>query len=208
MGRFLIQEYTGVDVGLLRASPDHLYVIDITLDHEVCTSDAALLQEPNTCGIPVRRSFAPDSHAAFSDQEHEREALIAALRKLYRTGRNRPLRMPQAGIGAGSFALATHSPAIHGDLCRILADHFGYRHPSALATTPNSVTCSSRPYHHEIFAEVCTRGGLYMTQQIAEKHGLTLEQLKAHCLAAGNELDALGKLYPLHRPIYRWANGE
>jgi hypothetical protein len=58
------------------------------------------------------------------------------------------------------------------------------------------------------FAEVCTRGGLYMTHQIAERHGLTLEQLKAHCLAAGNELNALGKVYPLHRPTYRRANGN
>lgn len=47
-----------------------------------------------------------------------------------------------------------------------------------------------------------------MTRQSAERHGLNLEQLKAYCLAAGKELDALGKLYPLHRPTYRWANGE
>jgi hypothetical protein len=116
--------------------------------------------------------------------------------------------MPQAGIGTGPYGLATHSPGIHGELCRILADHFGYRHPSATATQLRSNKCSSRQYHQELFAEVCTRGGLYMTEQIAERHGLTLEQLKAHFLAAGKELKALGKLYPLHRPIYRWVNGE
>lgn len=208
MRRFFIQEYETVDVALLRANPDHVYAIEVTLDQKVCNADEAVLKEPNTCGIPVCKSSVLNASSAFSDQDNERAALIEALRKLYRTGRDRTLRMPQAGIGAGPYELATHSPGIHGELCRILADHFGYRHPSATATQPRSDKCSSRQYHQELFAEVCTRGGLYMTEQIAERHGLTLEQLKAHCLAAGKELKALGKLYPLHRPIYRWANGE
>ena len=193
-----------VDVNLLRATPDHVYVIEVTLDQKVCNGNEAVLKEPNTCGIPVRKSPVLNASSPFSDQENEREAVIEALRKLYKTGRDRTLRMPRAGIGTGPYGLATHSPSIHGELCRILADHFGYRHPLAIATqsSPN------KPYHHELFAEVCIRGGLYMTNQIAERHGLTVEQLKAHCLTAGNELHALGKLYPLHRPIYRWANGE
>jgi hypothetical protein len=208
MHRFFIQEYETVDVDLLRANPDQVYVIEVTLDQKVCSGDKAVLQELNTCGIPVRKSSALTACSPFSDQENEREALIEALRKLYRTGRDRTLRMPQAGIGAGPYGLAIHSPGIHGELCRILADHFGYRHPLAITTQPRSGKCPSRQYHHELFDEVCTRGGLYMTDQIAERHGLTLEQLKAHCLAAGKELASLGKLYPLHRPIYRWANGE
>lgn len=208
MRRFFIQEYETVDVDLLRANPDHVYAIEVTLDQKVCNADEAVLKEPNTCGIPVRKSSALNASSPFSDQDNERAALIEALRKLYRTGRDRTLRMPEAGIGAGPYGLATHSPGIHGELCRILADHFGYCHPLAIASQPSSDKCSSRQYHQELFAEVCTRGGLYMTEQIAERHGLTLEQLKVHCLTAGKELDALGKLYPLHRPIYRWANGE
>lgn len=208
MRRFFIQEYETVNVDLLRANPDHVYAIEVTLDQKVYNADEAVLKEPNTCGIPVCRLPALNAYFHFSDQENEREALIEALRKLYRTGRDRTLRMPQAGIGAGPYGLATHSPGIHSELCRILADHFGYRHPLAIATLPSTSKCSSKQYHQELFVEVCTRGGLYMTDQIAERHGLTLEQLKAHCLAAGKELDALGKLYPLHRPIYRWANDD
>lgn len=208
MHRCLIQEYETVDVDLLRANPDEVYVIEITLDQKVCRGDEAILQEPNICGIPVRKSIALTACSAFSDQESEREALIGALRKLYRIGRDRALRMPQAGIGTGPYGLAIHSPSIHGELCRILADHFDYRHPLAMNTQPSPGKRRSRQYHHELFDEVCTRGGLYVTDQIAERHGLTLEQLKAHCLAAGKALDALGKLYPLHRPIYRWAKDE
>lgn len=208
MRRFIIQEYETVDVDLLRANRGHVYVIEVTLDHKVCDGDEAILREPNTCGIPVCNSAEPNAHLPFSDRENERGALLDALRKLYRTGRDRTLRMPQAGIGAGSYGLAIHSPSIHGELCRVLAEHFGYRHPSGIATQPTHGKCSSRQYHQELFAEVCTGGGLYMASHIAERHDLTLEQLKAYCLTAGNELNALGKLYPLHRPIYRWANGE
>jgi hypothetical protein len=208
MRRFLIQEYETVDVDLLRANRDHVYVIEVTLDHKVCSGDEALLVEPNTCGIPVCNSAVPNAHAPFSDQENERVALLHALRKLYRTGRDRTLSMPQAGIGAGSYGLATHSPSIHGELCRVLAEHFGYCHSSGMATQSTQGKSSGGQYHQELFAEVCTGGGLYMASHIAERHDLTLEQLKAYCLTAGNELSALGKLYPLHRPIFRWANGE
>lgn len=47
-----------------------------------------------------------------------------------------------------------------------------------------------------------------MTDSVAEKHGITLEQLKAYCLIAGRELDAQGRRFPIHLPIYRWANGK
>lgn len=208
MRRFFIKEYESIDVHLLRANPDHVYVIEVTLDQKVCSGDQAVLKEPNTCGIPVRKTPALTVSSRFSDQESELEALMKALRSLYRAGRNRTLRMPRAGIGAGPYGLATHSPGIHGELCRILADHFGYRHPLATTIQISSGKCSNRQYHQELFAEVCTHGGLFVTDQIAERHGLTLEQLKTHCLTAGKELDALGKLYPLHRPIYRWANDE
>lgn len=208
MRRHLIQEYETVDVDLLRSNRDHIYVIEVTLDHKICGGDEAILIEPNTCGIPVCNSAPPNGHAPFSDQENERVALLEALRNLYRTGRDRMLRMPQAGIGAGSYGLAIHSPSIHGELCRILTEHFGYINPSGSATQSSTKRCSSGQYHQQLFAEVCTGGGLYMASHIAERHDLTLEQLKAYCLTAGNELNALGKLYPLHRPIYRWANGK
>lgn len=208
MRSFVIQEYETVDVDLLRANPDKVYVIDVTLDQKVCSGDLDVLREANICGIPVRNLPTLTARSAFSDQESEREALIEALRKLYKVGRDRTLMMPQSGIGAGPYGLAGHSPGIHGELCRILSEHFGYRHPLSLISQPDSYKVSDRQYHHELFVEVCTRGGLYVTEQIAERHGLTLEQLKDHCLTAGRELAALGKLYPLHRPIYRWADSK
>jgi hypothetical protein len=207
MRPFIIQEYETVDVGLLRANRDHVYVIEVTLDHKACDGDEAILREPNTCGIPVCNSSARETHAPFSDQENERGALLEALRKLYRIGRDRTLKMPQAGIGSGSYGLASHSPSIHVELCRILAEHFGYCHPSTKATLSPHMASSSGQSHQRLFAEVCTGGGLYMASHIAEQHDLTLQQLKAYCLRAGDELNALGKLYPLHRPIYRWAKG-
>lgn len=208
MCSFVIQEYENVDVDMLRANPDKVYLIDVTLDQKVCSGDLDVLREANICGIPVRNLPTLTARSAFSDQESELDALIKALRKLYRIGRDRTLMMPQLGIGAGPYGLAGNSPGIYIELCRILAEHFGYHHPLSLISQPDSDKGSDRKYHHELFAEICTRGGLYVIDQIAERHGLTFEQLKDHCLTAGRELAALGKLYPLHRPIYRWANGN
>lgn len=208
MRSFKIQEYDVVEIDLSRINRDQVYVVEVALDGKVCAGTEAILKETNICAIPVRKSVAMGTHVPFSDKVNEREALIGALRKLYRMGHDRTLRLPSSGIGAGPYGLATHSPKIYGELCQILADHFGYQQPFAVDDQSTTSEGSSRPYHHEIFGEVCTRGGLYMTQQIAERHGLTIEQLKAHCLTAANELQAQGRLFPLHRPIYRWASEE
>jgi hypothetical protein len=47
-----------------------------------------------------------------------------------------------------------------------------------------------------------------MASVIAQQHGLSLEKLKTLCCQAGAELEAQARLYPLHRPIYRWASSE
>jgi hypothetical protein len=47
-----------------------------------------------------------------------------------------------------------------------------------------------------------------MASVIAQQHGLSLEKLKTLCWQAGAELEAQARLYPLHRPIYRWASSE
>jgi len=86
--------------------------------------------------------------------------------------------------------------------------HFGYHQPLAAANHACTATRSNLAYHHQIFTEVCVGGGVYMAHLVAEKHDLTMEQLRAHCLLAGRQLDAERRLFPLHRPIYRWAKGE
>jgi hypothetical protein len=208
MRRFLIEEYETIDVATLRANLDQIYAVELTLDGQVCTGTEHMLAEPNACGIPVRRSIVEGTHVPFSDHETEREALLEGLRRLYRLASGRTLRVPCSGIGGGPHGLAIHSPRIYQDLCQVLADHFGYQQTSSRPTPAAAGGCRSRAYHHELFAEVCKRGGFYMTHLVAEKHGLSLEQLRAHCLVAGRELDAQGKLFPFHLPIYRWANGE
>lgn len=206
MPRFLIEKYETIDVNVLRANRDQIFAVELTLDGQVCTGTGCVLAEPNTFGIPVRKAIVQDAHVPFSDQETEREALLQALRKLYRLASGRTLRVPQAGIGAGPHGLATHSPRIYRDLCQILADHFGYRQPPS--TPIQASTDSGTAFSHELFTDVCVRGGYYMASFVAEKHALTMEQLKAHCLVAGRELEAQGKLFTFQLPTYRWASGE
>lgn len=206
MRRFLIEQYETVDVDVLRANREQIYAVELTLDGQVCNGTRCVLAEPNACGIPVRKAIVEDTHVPFSDQETEREALLQALRRLYRVASGRTLRVPQAGIGAGPHGLATHSPRLYSDLCRILADHFGYRQP--IGTPIQASTDSGTAFHHELFTDVCVRGGFYMASFVAEKYGLTLEQLKSHCLVAGRELEAQGKLFTFQLPTYRWASGE
>jgi len=134
--------------------------------------------------------------------------LLKALRKLYKLAAGRKLLLPKSGIGAGPHGLAVHSPRIHHDLCQILANHFGYNPPFDAASQVCAGSKSGVVDRHQLFTEVCVGGGVYMAHLVAEKHALTMEQLRVHCLVAGRELEAQRKLFPLHRPIYRWARGE
>ncbi|MBF7144964.1 MULTISPECIES: hypothetical protein [Pseudomonas] len=206
MRRFLIEEYETIDVDVLRANRDQVYAVELTLDGQICAGTMDILAEPNTCGIPVCNAILNEAHVPFSDQDTEHEALRQALRKLYKLALGRTLRVPKAGIGAGPTGLEIHSPHIYRDLCQILADHFGYRQPSTMTSAHRPSDNSSHTYHYELFTEVCKRGGYYMASVVAQKHGLSLDQLKAHCLAAGKELDAQGRLFTLHLPTYRWAS--
>jgi hypothetical protein len=208
MSRFQIEEYDTVDVDVLRTNRDQIYALELTLDGQVCSGTNCVLAEPNAFGIPVRKAIVKGAHVPFTDQEEERDALLQALRKLYKLASGRRLRMPKSGIGAGPYGLALHSPSIHHDLCQILANHFDYHQPSDAGPHARRVTSTNVAYHHQLFTEVCVGGGVYMAHLVAERHELTMEQLRAQCLIAGNELDAQCKLFPLHRPIYRWARGE
>jgi hypothetical protein len=81
-------------------------------------------------------------------------------------------------------------------------------------TTTNTLTHGSKitstfvAFHQEVFTEVCVRGGFYMASFVADKHGLTMEELKSHCLVAGKELEAQGKLLIFQLPTYRWASDD
>jgi hypothetical protein len=208
MPRFSTEEYEVIGSDILRANRDHVFAVEMTMDGQVCMGTACVLTEPNICGIPVCKAIVQDKHVPFSDQEIERVALLQALRKLYRMAKDRKLRLPFAGIGAGPHGLALHSPSIYADLCQILANHFGYQQPPVAAPQAGLRSCISTLFHHEIFSELSIRGGFYMASSVAEKHGITLDELKAHCRLAGRELEAQGKLLIFQLPTYRWATDE
>jgi hypothetical protein len=208
MSAFIFETYHEIIVDLVRLNPSKIYVFEDTLDRSGSSGCTKVRGEPNACGIPVRKSPGLTCKAVFSDQDHEFEAVIEALRQLYRKGRDRTVVFPHVGIGHGPYGLVNHSPKLYDRVCQILKDHFGYQQPQV--NQHRTITDqSTQLFHHQhVFAQVCTRGGINMASLIAQEHGLSLEELKALCCQAGAELEAQARLYPLHRPIYRWANGE
>jgi hypothetical protein len=208
MRPFTLEVSRGISVDLLRVNPSWVYVFEDTLDCSSFIGQAMVRGEPNACGIPVRKAPGLTCKSVFSDQAQEFEAVTEALRQLYRKGRNRTVVFPHVGIGHGPYGLVKHSPRLYSHVCQILKDHFGYQQPSVdqgLIDTDQSALLS---HHQQVFAQVCTRGGINMASVIAQQYGLSLEELKTLCFQAGAELEAQARLYPLHRPIYRWASNE
>jgi hypothetical protein len=208
MSMFTFEVSREISIDLLRVNPCKIYVFEDTLDCSGSSGSAKVRHEHNACGIPVRKAPGLTCKSVFSDQDHEFEAVTEALRQLYRRGRNRTVVFPHVGIGHGPYGLVKHSPRLYSHVCQILKDHFGYQQPSMgqRSTDTDQSTLLSR--HQQVFAHLCTRGGINMASLIAQQHGLSLEELKALCCQAGAELEAQARLYPLHRPIYRWASGE
>jgi hypothetical protein len=208
MSSFNFEISQEISIDLLRVNPSKIYVFEDTLDQSGACGSVKIRGEPNACGIPVRKAPGLTRRSVFSDQDHEFEAVTEALRQLYRKGRNRTVVFPHVGIGHGPYGLVKHSPRLYSHICQILKDHFGYQQPPVDQgpTATEQSTLLSR--HQQVFAHVCTRGGINMASLIAQQHGLSLEELKILCCQAGAELEAQARLYPLHRPIYRWASGE
>jgi hypothetical protein len=208
MSMFTFEVSREISVDLLRVNPGRIYVFEDTLDRSGSSGSAKVRGEPNACGIPVRKSPGLTCKAMFSDQDHEFEAVTEALRQLYRRGRNRTVVFPHVGIGHGPYGLVKHSPRLYSHVCQILEDHFGYQQPSVDQGLPGTDQNAQLSRHQQVFAHVCTRGGINMASVIAQQYGLSLEELKTLCCQAGAELEAQARLYPLHRPIYRWASSE
>jgi hypothetical protein len=208
MGPFTLEISQEISVDLLRVNPNKVYVFEDTLDRSGISGPTKVRGEPNACGIPVRKSPGLTCKAVFSDQDDEFEAVTEALRQLYRKGRNRTVVFPHVGIGHGPYGLVKHSPRLYSHVCQILEDHFGYQQPSVDQGPADTDQSTLLSHHQQVFAQVCTRGGINMASVIAQQHGLSLEELKALCCQAGAELQAQARLYPLHRPIYRWASSE
>lgn len=62
------------------------------------------------------------------------------------------------------------------------------------------------PLHHLLFLKIRDGGGPKVAHGVAELHGISLEDLKAHCRKAGDELLAeKGELSVYEKKVYEWA---
>ncbi|NIM32064.1 MAG: hypothetical protein GTN60_12200 [Pseudomonas stutzeri] len=73
-------------------------------------------------------------------------------------------------------------------------------------TAPNN-PYADLPLHHLLFLKVRDGGGpSKIAHGVAELHGLSLDELKAQCCRAGEELIAeRGHLLVYEQPVYDWA---
>lgn len=75
----------------------------------------------------------------------------------------------------------------------------------------NDMTAPTNPFeglplHHLLFLKIRDGGGPDVAHSVAELHGITVEELKAHCRKAGEELIAeRGELLVYEQPVYDWA---
>lgn len=76
----------------------------------------------------------------------------------------------------------------------------------------NDMSAPNNPYadwplHHLLFVSVRDGGGpVQAAHGVAELHGITLDELKAHCRQAGDEwLARDGSLTEINQPVYDWA---
>lgn len=113
-------------VELAQRHQDKIFVFGDNLAQRGRGGQAIIRFEPNTFGVPTKRSPRMDDDAFFSDREDERQALIAALRKLYRLGESHTLVFPKAGLGTGLAQMERRSPELFALMGAILSEHFGF----------------------------------------------------------------------------------
>lgn len=66
------------------------------------------------------------------------------------------------------------------------------------------------PLHHLLFLKIRDGGGAHKAAHgVAELHGITIDELKAACRLAGDELiEERGHLLVYEKPVYEWATTE
>jgi hypothetical protein len=115
-------------VGLARKHPDDVFVFGDNLvarGKAKGAGQSVIRDEPNAFGIPTKRLPSVAAAAYFSDQDDEIEAMVGALRELYRLGRTKTLVFPAGGIGTGRAKMSSKSPRAWAMLNDILLTHFG-----------------------------------------------------------------------------------
>lgn len=70
----------------------------------------------------------------------------------------------------------------------------------------SDTTFASLPLHHQLFIKLRDGGGLHQANSIADLHNISIDELKAHCRRAGEELiQERGNLLVYEEPVYSWA---
>lgn len=75
----------------------------------------------------------------------------------------------------------------------------------------NDMTAPTNPFeglplHHLLFLKIRDGGGLNVAHGVAGLHRITVDELKAYCRKAGDELIAeRGALQVYEQPVYDWA---
>lgn len=108
---------------LLQQYRDEIFVFEDTMQGKGKTGYAVVRAEPNAFGIPTKRLATKSANSFFSDQPDEVEAMVKALRELYRAGAGKTLVFPLDGFGVAG-KLEEKSPEAWSKLQSILKDHF------------------------------------------------------------------------------------
>lgn len=112
-------------VKLLRENPEDIYVFGDNLEGKGKGGQAIVRDEPNAFGVPTKREPKRTVDAYFSDQDDEMQAVLEALRELYRKSKTATLVFPADGLGTGLAQMEKRSPAVFEKMNKILKDHFG-----------------------------------------------------------------------------------
>jgi hypothetical protein len=121
---------------LLRNHPDEVFVFGDNLVAKGKGGQAIIRDEPNAFGVPTKRLPTRAADAYFSDHPDEIEAVVRALRELYKLGKSKTLVFPSAGIGTGLAKMKEKSPKAWGKMCAILEVHFGISNGVDADVTP------------------------------------------------------------------------
>lgn len=108
---------------LLRQFSEEIFVFEDTMQRKGKTGYAVVREESNAFGIPTKRLATKSVNAFFNDQPDEVEAMVKALRELYKAAAGKTLVFPTEGFGVAG-KLEEKSPEAWAKLQSILKDHF------------------------------------------------------------------------------------
>lgn len=112
---------------MCQANPDEIFVYGDNLIKKgkaPGAGQAEIRDEANAAGIPTKRLPSNKDEAFFSDQPEEVEAVVQALRDLYKRARGKTVVFPKDGIGTGRAKMKDKSPQAWKKMNEILDSFF------------------------------------------------------------------------------------